>query len=120
VVYFNFGGDIPDSDPPLILPPLKFPPDPADGPFKTLDLGGFSLLETLFGLSQDSGQIQAGGQLSMRHLFENKSGSRNPSAAAVSTFQQIYARNKNQDGHLEIALGAQVLAPFIAVAGCSP
>src|SRR5271165_3149973 len=36
------GGDIPDPDPPLILPPLKFPTDPADGPFKTLDLSGFS------------------------------------------------------------------------------
>jgi peptidoglycan hydrolase-like protein with peptidoglycan-binding domain len=112
-------GDIPDPDPPLILPPLKFPTDPADGPFKTLDLSGFSLPapalpETLFGLPQDSGQVQAGSQLTMRHLFENKSGSPNPSAAAVLTFQQVYARNKDQDGHLEIALGAQVLAPFIA------
>lgn len=113
------GGDIPDPDPPLILPPLKFPTDPADGPLKTLDLSGFSLPapalpETLFGLPQDSGQVQAGGQLTMRHLFQNKPGSPNPSAAAVLTFQQIYARNKNQDGHLEVALGVRVLAPFIA------
>jgi peptidoglycan hydrolase-like protein with peptidoglycan-binding domain len=113
------GGDVPDPDPPLILPPLKLPTDPADGPMKTLDLSGFSLPapalpETLFGLPQDSGQVQAGGQLTMRHLFQNKLGSPNPSAAAVLTFQQVYARNKNQDGHLEIALGAQVLAPFIA------
>jgi len=55
------GGDIPDPDPPLILPPLIFPTDPADGPFKILDLSGFSLPapalpETLFGLPQDSEQ----------------------------------------------------------------
>ena len=114
-------GDLPEPVPVpnQILPNLKFPNDPADGPMKTLGLGGFSLPapslpESIFGLPQDSGQVQAGGQFVTRHLWQRPPGSSNPSFAAVLALQQVYARNKSQDGHAEIALGIQVLAPIWA------
>ena len=114
-------GDLPEPVPVpnQILPNLKFPNDPADGPMKTLGLGGFSLPapslpESIFGLPQDSGQVQAGGQFVTRHLWQSAPGSSNPSFAAVLALQQVYARNKSQDGHAEIALGIQVLAPIWA------
>ena len=71
-------GDLPEPVPVpnQILPNLKFPNDPADGPMKTLGLGGFSLPapslpESIFGLPQDSGQVQAGGQFVTRHLWQS-------------------------------------------------
>ncbi len=86
---------------------------------KSLNLSGFSipvpsLPESLFGLSKDQSQVQAGGQFTTRHLWESKPGSPNPSLAAVFSLQQIYARNKDQDGHPELAFGVQVLDTVLA------
>ena len=98
------------------LPPLT---DPYFAPMKSLNLSGFSipvpsLPESLFGLSKDQSQVQAGGQFTTRHLWESKPGSPNPSLAAVFSLQQIYARNKDQDGHPELAFGVQVLDTVLA------
>jgi peptidoglycan hydrolase-like protein with peptidoglycan-binding domain len=112
-------GDVPDPDPIPIIPQLPFPIDPSDGPLKTLTLNNFSLPapalpDSLFGLPKASAQLQAGAQLTSRNLFRHLPDSPNPSGAFVLALQQVYARNKDQDGHVELALGVQLLAPFIA------
>jgi peptidoglycan hydrolase-like protein with peptidoglycan-binding domain len=113
------GGDVPDPDPSPLLPLLPPLTDPFSAPMKPLNLTGFSIPvpsmpETLFGLPQDQAQVQAGGQFTARHFWVNKPGSPNPSLAAVLAIQQVYARNKDQPGHLEVALGVQALGTFLA------
>jgi hypothetical protein len=113
------GGDIPDPHPSPVVPWLPPLTDPFFAPTRPLGLSGFSipvpsLPESLFGMPQDQAQVQAGGQFTTRHLWESKPGSANPSLAAVFSLQQVYARNKDQDGHLELALGVQVLDTVLA------
>jgi hypothetical protein len=96
-----------------------FPTDPASGDIEDFTLNGVTLPapglpDNLFGLTKDQVQLQAGAQFQSRHLFQNQGNSPNPSGAAVITLQQVYARNKDQDGHVELALGTQIVAPFVA------
>ena len=114
-------GDLPEPVPVpnQILPNLKFPNDPADGPMKTLGLGGFSLpapVVARIDLRPSTGLRSSAGRWPVRDAapLAECPGSSNPSFAAVLALQQVYARNKSQDGHAEIALGIQVLAPIWA------
>ena len=113
-------GDLPEPVPVpnQILPNLKFPNDPADGPMKTLGLGGFSLPapslpESIFGLPQDSGQVQAGGQFVTRHLWQRRGDPPILRSRRCVALQQVYARNKSQDERGD-RVGIQVLAPIWA------
>ena len=96
-----------------------FPSDPASGDIADFTLNGVTLPapalpENILGFRKDQAQLQAGAQFQARHLFQNQGKSPNPSGAAVLTLQQVYARNKDQDSHFELALGTQIVAPFIA------
>ena len=113
------GGDVPDVDPLPLIPDLSLPRILGNGPMadftvNNVTLPALSLPQSLFGLPKDAAQIQGGAQFQTKHLFQTQGNSPNPSAAGVLAFQQVYARNKDQDGHGELALGVQVIAPFIA------
>jgi hypothetical protein len=94
-------------------------PSPSSGDIADFTLDGVTLPsvalpENLLGLKKDQAQLQGGAQFQTRHFFQNQGNSPNPSGAGVLTLQQVYARNKDQDGHLEVALGTQIVAPFVA------
>ncbi|HLJ13932.1 MAG TPA: peptidoglycan-binding domain-containing protein [Bryobacteraceae bacterium] len=121
----TISGDIPGSDPlppplPSILQNLPF--GQSTGPTDTLTLpaGSFPvppLLTRLLpipGLKLDSQQVQPGVQFNFAPLFQSSPGSPNPSGQAILAFQSVMARNKDQPGHLEVAEGFQLGAPFFA------
>lgn len=112
-------GDDPNAIKPFPINPSFAPSDPASGDIADFSLNGVtlpapSLPDNILGLKKDQAQLQAGVQFQARHFLQNQGKSPNPSAAGVLTLQQVYARNKDQDAHIEVAFGAQVVAPFVA------